>query len=320
MMNTILKDNVLYEADSIVGVADFPADTIHLILSDIPYGIGADDWDVLHNNTNSAYLGNSPAQQKAGAIFKKRGKPLNGWSKADKEIGKQYHDWCASWASSWFSVLVPGGNAIVFAGRRLAHQCILAMEEAGFTFKDMIGWDKYVAPLRAQHVKVIFDKRNNVLSGEQWKDWRVGNLRPVFEPILWFVKPYKIGTTLADNILSYGVGGYNSEILQKYGQECNNLFRIQANKSDNGLHPTQKPLKLMELLIELCTIENQLVLDPFCGSATSLLAAMKLKRRYIGFENNHDYYIKAKKRLEDEKANLDSDLFWNQSSDSAGEA
>ena len=34
-----------------------------LFLSDIPYGIGLDDWDVLHNNTNSAYLGSSPAQE-----------------------------------------------------------------------------------------------------------------------------------------------------------------------------------------------------------------------------------------------------------------
>lgn len=67
------------------------SDSIHLILSDIPYGIGVDDWDVLHNNTNSAFLGTSPAQQKAGNVFKKRGKPLNGWSQADREIPLQYY-------------------------------------------------------------------------------------------------------------------------------------------------------------------------------------------------------------------------------------
>ena len=302
--------DIIYEVDSIEGVSTMPCESVHLILSDIPYGIGADNWDVLHHNTNSAYLGNSPAQLKAGAIFKKRGKPLNGWSKADREIGKQYHEWCASWAANWYNVLVPGGNAIVFAGRRQAHQCILAMEEAGFTFKDMIAWDKCVAPLRAQHVKVIYEKRHDTASSLYWKDWRVGNLRPVFEPILWFVKPYKIGTTLADNIIEYGVGGYNSEVLTKYGQVCDNLFRIQASKGDSGLHPTQKPLKLMELLVELCTVENQLVLDPFCGSGTTLVAAMKLKRRFIGYENNHDYYLKAKQRLDIVKAELEGDMFW----------
>ena len=60
--------------------------SVHLLLSDIPYGIGAEDWDVLHSNTNSAYMGSSPSQKKAGSIFKHRGKPLNGWSEADKMI------------------------------------------------------------------------------------------------------------------------------------------------------------------------------------------------------------------------------------------
>ena len=49
-----------------------PSESVHLILSDIPYGIGADHWDVLHRNTNSAYLGRSPAQRLAGAVFQRR--------------------------------------------------------------------------------------------------------------------------------------------------------------------------------------------------------------------------------------------------------
>ena len=53
--------------------------SIDLFLSDIPYGISLDDWDVLHDNTNSALLGQSPAQAgKSG--FKRRGKPINGWA------------------------------------------------------------------------------------------------------------------------------------------------------------------------------------------------------------------------------------------------
>ena len=57
-------------ADGIEAVGGIPDASIHLILSDIPYGIGADEWDVLHNNTNSAFLGTSPAQLKAGNVFK----------------------------------------------------------------------------------------------------------------------------------------------------------------------------------------------------------------------------------------------------------
>jgi site-specific DNA-methyltransferase (adenine-specific) len=61
--------------DGIIAVREIAESSIHLILSDIPYGIGADEWDVLHNNTNSALLGNSPAQMKAGAVFRRRESP-----------------------------------------------------------------------------------------------------------------------------------------------------------------------------------------------------------------------------------------------------
>jgi len=51
--------NGVYACDSVQAVKELPNDSVHLILSDIPYGIGSEEWDVLHNNTNSAYLGKS---------------------------------------------------------------------------------------------------------------------------------------------------------------------------------------------------------------------------------------------------------------------
>jgi site-specific DNA-methyltransferase (adenine-specific) len=125
-------------ADGIVAVKDLPDSSVHLILSDIPYGIGADEWDILHNNKNSAFLGSSPAQQKAGAVFKRRGKPLNGWSEADRKIPLEYQTWCESFAGEWLRILKPGGSVILFAGRRLSHRCVVAFEDAGFTFKDSL--------------------------------------------------------------------------------------------------------------------------------------------------------------------------------------
>ncbi len=296
-----MKTDVLYNDDSIVRLKELPENSVHLIASDIPYGIGVDDWDVIHDNTNSAYMGASPAQQRAGKVFARRGKPLNGWSEADRQIPRQYYDWCMTWAGSWFSVLVPGGNAFVFAGRRLAHRCISAMEDTGFIFKDMIAWDKVVAPYRAQHLSLIYERRQNLLASEQWEGWRVGNLRPLFEPILWFMKPYRIGGTLADNVLQYGTGAYHEQALLDYGQGSNNIIHLQAHANDSGLHPTQKPLKLMKLLIELASVPGQVVLDPFCGSGTTLVAAMQLNRRYVGFESNQDYYQIANDRLDRER-------------------
>jgi site-specific DNA-methyltransferase (adenine-specific) len=300
--------NAIYKGDSIELIKNIDDNSIDLIVSDIPYGIGVDAWDVLHNNTNNAYLGTSPAQEKAGAIFKKRGKPLNGWSEADRLIPKQYYDWVKTWASEWLRIIKPGANVFIFAGRRLSHRCICAFEDAGFTYKDMIGWEKERAAHRAQRISVVFEKRKDIFSAKKWTGWKIGNLRPLFEPVLWFTKPYKIGGTIADNVLQYGLGAFNETILKKYGQEPDNIFHIQSQQSDTGLHPTQKPLKLMELLVELTTVEGQTVCDPFCGSGTTLVASLRLNRKYIGFEKEGAYYNNALERINKEKRDINNML------------
>jgi len=120
--------------DCISLIDDIQDASVHLIVSDIPYGISLDKWDVLHSNNNSALLGHSPAQDEYGSVFKRRGKPLNGWSSDDKKIPFEYYQWCSTWADKWLRVLIPGASCFVFAGRRYAHRCICAMEDAGFIF------------------------------------------------------------------------------------------------------------------------------------------------------------------------------------------
>lgn len=296
--------NEIIHADSISYLERMSDDTVHAIISDIPYGIGFDDWDVLHNNTNSAFGGASKAQQDAGALFKRRGKPLNGWSDADKRIPAEYQQWCATWAPDWLRVLKPGGSCFIFAGRRLAHRCIVALEDAGFTFKDMVAWEKARAPHRAQRLSVIFERRNDHNNQERWQGWRVANLRPVFEPILWFQKPYKVGGTIADNVLENEVGAWNEKALVQYSlmQDCGssaNIVKVHTDKNDAGKHIAQKPLQLMMMLISLVTIEGQVVLDPFAGSGTVCVAAKNLGRKYIGIDSDPECIAVAKERLQE---------------------
>ena len=294
--------DTVFVADSTKPLLSLPDESIHLILSDIPYGIGAEDWDVLHPNTNSAYLGSSPAQEEAGAVFKKRGKPINGWTDADRAIPRQYQEWCASWASEWLRVLKPGASAVVFAGRRFSHRCICAMEDAGFSFKDMLAWHRGRAPHRAQRLSAVFERRGDKSSVEEWQGWRLGNLRPSFEPVLWFTKPYKIGGTIADNAMTHGVGGYNEEGFLNYVDRPDNHLDIGFAPKESGLHPTQKPVRLMQALVELTTKPGQIVLDPFCGSGSTLVAAKNLGRRYVGCDISPDF-------VELTKSRLDKDLF-----------
>lgn len=291
--------NKVINADCISALRELPGEYAHLILSDIPYGIGAEDWDVLHENTNSAYLGSSPAQAKAGAVFKKRGKPINGWSEADREIPRQYYDWCSRWAGEWLRVVKPGGSVFIFAGRRFSHRCIAALEDAGFSFKDMFAWLRQRAPHRAQRVSVVYERRGDRENSEKWEGWRVGNLRPTFEPVLWFTKPYKIGTTIADNILTHSVGAFNEEAFVRYQNSPDNVLHSGFMPGESGQHPTQKPINILQTLIELTTEKGQIVLDPFCGSGSTLVAAKSTGRNYLGFEINREYATIAEERLKD---------------------
>jgi len=69
-------------------------------------------------------------------------------------------------------------------------------------------------------------------------------------------------------------------------------------KKDRGLHPTQKPLELLEYLVKTYTNENEWVLDNTCGSNTTGIACYDLNRNYIGIEKDIDIYNVAKKRVE----------------------
>ncbi len=291
-MNTVLAQ------DGIAAVKLLATESVHLILSDIPYGIAADDWDVLHPNRNSALLGSSPAQARAGAIFKRRGKPLNGWSEADRSIPLQYQQWCTSFATDWHRVLKPGASALVFAGRRLSHRCIVAFEDAGLTFRDSLAWLRESAPHRAQRLSVVYARRGDAENAARWQGWRVGNLRPTFEPVLWFVKPYPIGSTIADNVLQHGVGAFNEAGFVTHQRSPDNVLRAGFAAGEAGQHLAQKPLKLMRALIELTTQPGQLVLDPFCGSGSSLVAAQAAGRRYLGYEINPATAHLAQQRLQ----------------------
>lgn len=64
-----------------------------------------------------------------------------------------------------------------------------------------------------------------------------------------------------------------------------------------GRHPTQKPLYLLTRIIEASTQKGDLILDPFCGSSTTGVAAIRLGRRYIGIDNNIEYLELSRRRL-----------------------
>ena len=70
------------------------------------------------------------------------------------------------------------------------------------------------------------------------------------------------------------------------------------------IHPTQKPLQLFKRLILASSNEGDLILDPFSGSGTTAIAAKQLKRNFIAFEKNKDFFESSVKRYNEETAQM----------------
>ena len=67
-----------------------------------------------------------------------------------------------------------------------------------------------------------------------------------------------------------------------------------------GKHPTQKPLYILERIIKASTNKGDIIMDPFCGSSTTGVAALSLERRYIGIDNEPEYIDLSLRRLQQE--------------------
>ncbi len=72
---------------------------------------------------------------------------------------------------------------------------------------------------------------------------------------------------------------------------------IEWRYTGNKLHPTQKPLAALIPLVQAFSLSSQIVLDPFCGSGSSLVAARQLGRQFIGFDISAEYAAIAARRL-----------------------
>ena len=72
---------------------------------------------------------------------------------------------------------------------------------------------------------------------------------------------------------------------------------LEWKYSGNSLHPTQKPVSILTPLIECFSVPGDVVLDPFCGSGSTLVAAQQVRRRYIGIELSKRYFDLAAHRL-----------------------
>lgn len=167
-----------------------------------------------------------------------------------------------------------------------------------------VGRKPYI-PLASYVNRLMVDKLGYLMRGEipwvkgkgasgscAWGSWRSATnpvLRDTHEYILVYSKDRfdraKPGTS------SIGTDEFLSSSLSVWEMEPESASRVG--------HPAPFPEELPARLIELYTYEGDLVLDPFCGSGTTCVAAKKLHRKYIGYDIKREYVLRAKQRLKE---------------------
>lgn len=117
---------------------------------------------------------------------------------------------------------------------------------------------------------------------------------------LFFIKNYSPQVLKANmkilGATEYAVVLYRDKLpkFNNKGKMIFNWFNWERDKNANKIHPTQKPLKILKELIEIFTDEGDVVIDPCCGSGSTLVASKELKRNSFGFEIDKHFYKQAK--------------------------
>lgn len=277
----------LYNGDCLEAMKRINNESVDICITDIPYAIDFSEWDVLHNNKNSA-LGGFTEHQKKNTSFKRRGKPINGWSSDDKNIGNEYKKWLDNQFKEVFRLTKEGSPILIFSSRRFQHKVAQSLEDCGFIIKDILIWKKDGCHTKAQRINCVLNKRG--MDSSDYDNYRLGNLKPMYEPIIYAFKPYK--KTVTDCFLDNKVGGFNCY----NGEVPSNI--IEANRVLKGEHETQKPVELMEKLIRIFSIDKEhVILDFTMGSGSTGVACKNLNRKFIGIELDENYFDIAVKRL-----------------------
>lgn len=173
-----------------------------------------------------------------------------------------------SWIKSCDPLLKKGGNIVIFNDWKNMSHIVDALEKNGFEIKDLIRWKKTNPMPRNRDRRFITDYEVAVWAVKRGAKWTFNRLSDTYE---------------------------RPEII------CG--ITSKREKS-NGGHPTQKPIEVMEWLIDRLTDEGDLVLDPFMGSGSTGVACINTNRKFIGIELDENYFNITKKRIEDAEKKL----------------
>ena len=129
--------------------------------------------------------------------------------------------------------------------------------------------------------------------------------KPTYNPQKTEGKPYNKGVEKRTEIEAVGKIGNGNLIENKSGlRNPRSVQYFVTAEREGKLHPTQKPIKLIEYFVNTYSNENDTILDNTMGSGTTMVACQNTNRNGIGIEMDDFYFDIAKKRIEDNKMKL----------------
>lgn len=192
------------------------------------------------------------------------------WDKIENVEEK--HNFNRRWIKMCRRVLKPNGTIWISGTMHNIYSVGLALEQEGFKIINNITWQKTNPP----------------------PNMACRCFTHSTETILWAQKSDRKSRHY-----------FNYELMKEIngGKQMKDVWSgalTPPSEKQFGKHPTQKPVYLLERILLASTKENDVVLDPFCGSSTTGVACKHLKRNYIGIDNNIEYIHLSIERLKNE--------------------
>lgn len=217
----------------------------------------------------------------------------------DRLEDSQYLQWSRQWMAQVHRVLKPNGTFWLAIGDEYAAELKIEAQKLGFHCRSWVIWyytfgvncKKKFTRSHAHLFHFVKDKKNFVFNHEDM-DLRVPSARRLIyndarasstgrmPDDTWILRPQEL------------VNGFNPEEDTWHFPRVAGTFKERA-----GFHGCQMPEQLLGRIIRACSNENDIVIDPFSGSSTTVAVAKKLGRQFCAFELSKDYVRLGRERL-----------------------
>jgi DNA modification methylase len=255
--------------------------TIHAVVTDPPYGLfeyTPEQQDKLRNRKGGVWR-IPPSFDGA------QRSPLPRFTVLSNLDLRNLESFFFQWAQMLLPILVPGANVIMASNPLLSYIVSGALARAGLE-------------RRGEIVRLVMTMRGGdrpKAAHEEFADVSVMP-RSMWEPWLLFRKPLE--GRVQDNLRKWGTGGFRRPSLEKPFGDV--ISSSPTHKSERTLapHPSLKPQHFLRSLVRgVLPLRKGIILDPFCGAASTLAAAEAVGYQSIGIEKDREYFEMARRAL-----------------------